>query len=90
MNDLPWPLTLERARGSTAPLLHRGEQVGVALRSRERVKPLYVSPGHRVDFATATEWVLRLAPRFREPETTRAAHRTVNELRRKSRPAGSG
>lgn len=73
---------LDETRGSFATLLHRGEPVGVTLRTRDRVKPLYVSPGHRVDFATAAEWVLRLAPSFREPETTRRAHRRVNQLRR--------
>ena len=73
---------LGEARGSTASLLHHGEQVGAALRTRAAVKPVYVSPGHRIDFDAVAEWVLRLAPRFREPETTRQAHRRVNDLRR--------
>jgi len=73
---------LGEERGSKAPLVHRGEVVGVALRTRARVSPVYVSPGHRMDLATAAKWVLRLAPRYREPETTRRSHRLVNELRR--------
>jgi deoxyribonuclease V len=73
---------LGEERGATAPLVHRGEVVGVALRTRDRVNPVYVSPGYRMDLATAVEWVLRLAPRYREPETTRRSHRLVNELRR--------
>lgn len=73
---------LAEARGAAADLVHRGEVVGAALRTRAGVQPVYVSPGHRMDLPTALEWVLRLAPRFREPETTRAAHRLVNELRR--------
>lgn len=73
---------LGEERGSVAPLVHRGETVGMAVRTRTGVKPLYVSPGHRMDLDTAVALVLSLAPRFREPETTRRAHRLVNELRR--------
>jgi deoxyribonuclease V len=69
-------------RGSTAELVDRGEVVGMAVRTRDRVAPVYVSPGHLMDLPTAVEIVLSLAPRFREPETTRRAHRLVNELRR--------
>jgi deoxyribonuclease V len=73
---------LGNERGSTAPLVHRGETVGMAVRTRTGVKPVYVSPGHLMDPETAVRIVLAAAPRFREPETTRQAHRLVNELRR--------
>lgn len=73
---------LGEERGSTAPLVHRGETVGMAVRTRAGVKPVYVSPGHRMDLATAVELTLGVSPRFREPETTRRSHRLVNELRR--------
>ncbi|HEX2190285.1 MAG TPA: deoxyribonuclease V [Longimicrobiaceae bacterium] len=76
---------LGEERGATAPLVHRGETVGMAVRTRSGVKPVYVSPGHRMDLATAVEVVLRVSPRYREPETTRRSHRLVNELRRKAR-----
>jgi deoxyribonuclease V len=73
---------LGEQRGSTAEIVHHGEVVGMAVRTRDRVKPLYVSIGHLMDLPTAVELVLRLTPRFREPETTRRSHRLVNELRR--------
>jgi deoxyribonuclease V len=73
---------LGEERGATAEIEHRGEVVGMAVRTRARVAPVYVSPGHRMDLPTAVELVLRASPRFREPETTRHAHRLVNELRR--------
>lgn len=73
---------LGRERGARAPLIHRDEEVAVALRTRAGVKPVYVSVGHRMDLATAVALVLRLTPRFRQPETTRRAHRLVTELRR--------
>jgi deoxyribonuclease V len=73
---------LAEGRGSTAPLLHKDEVVGMAVRTRAGVKPVYVSVGHLMDLETAVEIVLRLTPRYREPETTRQTHRLVNELRR--------
>ena len=73
---------LGAARGATAPLVHRGETVGVALRLRDGVTPVYVSPGHLMDLETAVAVVLSMATGFREPETTRRAHRLVNAARR--------
>jgi deoxyribonuclease V len=69
---------LGRARGSTAPLVHRGETVGVALRTRDGVKPVYVSIGHRLDLPTAVELALRLAPHYRLLEPIRQAHCLVS------------
>lgn len=79
---------LGEERGATAPLVHRGEVVGVALRTRAGVKPVYVSPGHLMDLETAVALVLALSPRYREPETTRRAHALVNRLRRAEAPDG--
>jgi deoxyribonuclease V len=69
-------------RGSQATLVDREEAIGVALRTREGVSPVYVSPGHRTDIPTSAELVLRSATTVRVPETTRFAHAFVNELRR--------
>ncbi|HEY0019965.1 MAG TPA: deoxyribonuclease V [Longimicrobium sp.] len=73
-------------RGDTQPIVHEGEVVGRVVRTRARTKPLYVSAGHRMDLPTAVEMVLRLSPRYRQPETTRRAHERVNEMRRADRP----
>jgi deoxyribonuclease V len=75
---------LGEERGATAEIRHRGEVVGMAVRTRRGVSPVYVSPGHLMDLPTAVDWVLRLSPRYREPETTRHAHRLVNALRRQA------
>jgi deoxyribonuclease V len=75
---------LGEERGATAELVHRDEVVGMAVRTRSGVKPVYVSPGHRMDLDTAVRLILQLCPRFREPETTRHAHRLVNRLRREA------
>lgn len=60
-------------RGATVPLMHRGEQIGVVLRSRAGTKPLYVSPGHRVSMESAVRFVMACLTKYRLPETTRAA-----------------
>ena len=69
---------LPQARGAWRPLLHQGEVVGAALRPRAGVAPVYVSIGHRLGLATAIEYVLACAPKYRLPETTRAAHRLAS------------
>ncbi|NUS95612.1 MAG: endonuclease V [Nocardia sp.] len=61
------------ARGDSSPVTSDGETVGRALRTQPGVKPLFVSVGHRFTLESACALVLRLAPRYRLPETTRTA-----------------
>lgn len=60
-------------RGSTSALQLDGELIGIVLRTRRRVRPLYVSTGHRIGLIEAADWVLRLAPTHRLPEPARLA-----------------
>ncbi|WP_018655195.1 deoxyribonuclease V [Actinomadura flavalba] len=62
-------------RGARAPLVHEGDEVGAALRTRTGVRPVFVSIGHRIDLDTACALTLRLTPEYRLPETTRRADR---------------
>ncbi|MBB5808580.1 deoxyribonuclease V [Saccharothrix ecbatanensis] len=57
-------------RGAHTDLVDDGEVVGRALRTREGVKPVFVSVGHRIDLDRACAEVLRLCV-TRLPETTR-------------------
>ena len=73
VHDEPGP-----AKGDAAWLLadkgaRPGERIGAVLRTRERVKPVYVSPGHRVSLRTAMALTLACTTRFRLPEPTRLA-----------------
>jgi deoxyribonuclease V len=68
-------------RGSRQPLMHDGEVIGMVLRTRANVKPLYISIGHRISLATAVEYALRCAPKYRLPETTRWADRLASGKR---------
>jgi deoxyribonuclease V len=65
-------------RGAWAPLLDRGDVVGAAVRTRRGVKPVFVSPGHRVDVASAVRLTLACTQRYRLPEPSRAAHRLAS------------
>lgn len=69
---------LGEERGSVAPLIHKNEQIGVALRTKNKVQPVYVSVGHRISLETATDLVLQCAPKYRLPETTRLADKMAS------------
>ena len=68
-------------RGSLSDLVHDGEVIGAAVRTREATSPVFVSAGHRVSLATAVTTVLACAPRYRIPEPLRQAHALVNRMR---------
>lgn len=72
---------LPAERGAHVPLFDGAEQIGVVLRTRERTRPVYVSPGHRVGMASAVELVMSCTTRYRLPETTRAAHNLASHGR---------
>jgi deoxyribonuclease V len=64
---------LGQKKGDCQPIIDKGETIGVALRTRNRVKPVYVSIGHKISLETAIDYVLRCTPKYRLPETTRQA-----------------
>ncbi|HEX7174504.1 MAG TPA: deoxyribonuclease V [Pyrinomonadaceae bacterium] len=72
-------------RGSWSPMTDKGETVGAAVRTKTRVQPVYVSPGHLIDLEGAIDLVLRTDGGYRQPEPTRRAHLLVNALRRGER-----
>jgi deoxyribonuclease V len=69
------------ARGAWVALRERGETIGAVLRTREGVRPVYVSVGHRVGLETAIDYVLRCTPRYRLPEPLRLAHALASRKR---------
>lgn len=71
-------------RGDRAPLMHRGRMIGTALRSKDGIQPLIVSPGHRVSHATAVERVLAYGGGYKLPEPTRLADRLASRRDRRT------
>jgi deoxyribonuclease V len=72
-------------RGDRSPLIDKGQTIGAVLRTRARVAPLFVSPGHRCDQESAVALVLATTRKYRLPIPSRMAHEYVNEVRRASR-----
>ncbi len=68
--------------GSAVRLMDKFGQVGWVLRSRDNVKPLYISPGHRVTMEDALEVVRSLLGKVRLPEPLRQAHVIAGDARR--------
>jgi deoxyribonuclease V len=60
--------------GSYAELIDNGETIGVVLRTKDDVSPIYVSIGHKIDLPTAIHWVLECCRGWRLPEPSRLAH----------------
>jgi deoxyribonuclease V len=60
-------------KGEWVPLWEHQERLGAVLRSRTKVKPLYISPGHRISIETAMDYVQKTLTRYRLPEPTRLA-----------------
>ncbi len=67
--------------GSWTPLRYQGRQVGTVVRTRDNVRPLFVSPGHLMGFASSTKVVLSCCQGYRLPEPTRMADRLSREAK---------
>jgi len=68
-------------KGSFSWLAYKGRRVGTVLRTRDNVKPVFVSPGHRLSIPVAKELILLTCCRYRLPEPIRLAHQLVNRVR---------
>jgi deoxyribonuclease V len=67
--------------GSSTPLEDQGEEIGLVLRTRANVNPLFISVAHRVDLESARQLVLACCTRYRLPEPTRQADAEVAKLK---------
>lgn len=77
---------LEVEKGATADLIvedgDKEEKVGFALRSRTKVNPVYISPGHKLSFGDAYSIIMKALTKYKLPKTTRLAHQYANRLRK--------
>jgi len=74
---------LGNERGDKESLIWNDEEVGVVLRTQNNTKPMFVSIGHKVSLGSAIDWVLKLTPKYRLPETTRNSDQLVNKILKK-------
>ena len=68
-------------RGAYSLLRDGGATIGAVVRTRSRVKPVFVSVGHKCTLEDAVRITLACATRYRIPEPTRLAHQAVSKLR---------
>jgi deoxyribonuclease V len=69
-------------RGSRQPLMLQSKEVGIVFRTKDNVKPLFISPGHRCSLALAGDIVVRNVRGYRLPEPLRLAHLFANKYKR--------
>lgn len=72
----------DAARGSSSHLIFKGKRVGTILRTRDHVKPVFVSPGHMTDMKTSVEIVMKCTSHYRLPEPLRRADHLSKTLRK--------
>jgi deoxyribonuclease V len=74
---LPGPL-----KGSFEVIRREGKEVGAILRTKDKVKPLFISTGHRIDLQTSIQFILTTCKGFRHPEPLRRAHQLTRLIRK--------
>jgi deoxyribonuclease V len=68
-------------KGNFSWLYDKDEKIGAVVRTRNNVKPLFISPGHLCSFDNAIKYTLECTIKYRLPEPTRIAHQTVSKIK---------
>lgn len=69
--------------GSYSPLIDGGQTVGVVLRTRRQVQPIFISQGNKISLETCIDIVLKCVDGYRIPKPTREADRFVELIKKK-------
>ena len=73
-------------KGNYSDLYDKDEHIGAVVRTRDNVKPLFISPGHLCSIDDAIKLTLACTTKYRLPEPTRIAHQTVGKLKTTHKP----
>ncbi|MBN1974131.1 MAG: deoxyribonuclease V [Sedimentisphaerales bacterium] len=68
-------------KGAYTPLIDKNEIIGSIVRTRTKVKSVFVSVGNKCILDNAIEITLACATKYRIPEPTRMAHQYVSKLK---------
>ncbi len=68
-------------KGDYSFLYHKNEKIGIVLRTKDKVKPVFISPGNWLDFDDSLRFTLHFCTRYRIPEITRQAHIYTQKLK---------
>ena len=69
--------------GCYSPLVDSGQTVGVVLRTKKQVLPIFVSQGNKISLKTCIKIVLKCVDGYRIPKPTREADHYVELIKRK-------
>jgi deoxyribonuclease V len=75
-------------KGAYSFINDKEEIIGAAVRTRQGVKPVFVSPGYKFTCIDSIELIMQCTGKYRLPEPTRRAHEMVNEFRKGNLQAG--
>jgi deoxyribonuclease V len=70
---------LPKEKFSESGIIYQSEKVGVALRTKEGVNPIFISTGHKADLSSSVQTIKRLVTNYRFPEPTRLAQLAANK-----------
>ena len=95
LNDKRHPLLSETIPDSNSQekpqrkLFQNGALCGYAVRTQAKLKPLFISPGHKLSCEQAKNWSLHFVDKHKWPEPLRICINTLNEYYRQKRLAKS-
>lgn len=69
-------------QGSYSSICDKQEQIGYAFRSKAKVAPVFISPGHSLGMKNSLDIIRKCTGKYRIPEPTRLAHEVVNRFRK--------
>lgn len=70
-----------KEKGAYSPLMDKDQRIGSVLRTRQNIKPLFISPGYKITHQQAIDSVMTCCTRYRIPEPTRLAHHLVTAMK---------
>lgn len=80
----------ENKKFASSLMYDKEEEIGVALVTKLNCKPIYISPGHKINISQSIEIIKNCVGKYRIPEPTRLAHTLVNQARTAVEPDNPG
>ncbi|ANQ54414.1 endonuclease V [Thermosipho affectus] len=73
----------EKKHGSFSYLEYSGERLGIVYRSKDNVKPIFISPGYLIDIGSSLKITKLFIGKYKLPEPTRLAHIYTQKIKKK-------
>lgn len=74
----------DSGKGSYSILNYKGRSVGAVLRTKNNTKPVFVSPGNKINTGDSISSILMFTDKYKIPEPTRRAHIASNKYRKET------